>query len=111
MVNIKEAMSGSFKAPKSPTSRLASRDIIMVVSCLSHLGCRAQTSGYAQGVAEALPGLLKRLGCSGFGVQLPRQALAPGLRQHFALPLAGEFPADVGVHEHGLPPGYLDVGL
>ncbi|HYY19869.1 MAG TPA: hypothetical protein VE864_13610 [Streptosporangiaceae bacterium] len=69
---------------------------------LSHLGCRAQTSGCAQGTAEALPGLLTMLGCSEFGVKPPCQALAPGLRQHFALPLTDEFPGDVGVHEHGL---------
>jgi hypothetical protein len=68
---------------------------------LSHLGCRAQTSGCAQDTAEALPGLLTVLGYSGSGVKRPGQALAPGLCQHFALPLTGEFPADVGVHEHG----------
>jgi hypothetical protein len=69
---------------------------------LSHLGCRAQTGGCAQGTAEALPGLVTVLGCSGFGVKPPGQALAPGLRQHFALPLTGEFPAGVGVYKHGL---------
>jgi len=69
---------------------------------LSCLGCRAQASGCAQGAAEALPGLLTELGCSGFGVQPPGKALVPGVRQHVALPLSGQFPADVGVHEHGL---------
>jgi hypothetical protein len=69
---------------------------------LSHLGCRAQTSGCAQDTVEALPRLLTVLCCSGFGVKSPGQVLAPGLRQHLALPLTGEFPVDVGVHEHGL---------
>jgi hypothetical protein len=53
-------------------------------------------------MAEALPGLLTALGCAGFGAQLPDKALVPGVRQHVALPLTGEFSADVGVHEHGL---------
>jgi hypothetical protein len=53
-------------------------------------------------MAEALPGLLTALGCAGFGAHLPDKALLPGVRQHVALPLTGEFPADIGVHEHGL---------
>ena len=50
------------------------------VGCACHIWGRAQTSGCAQGTAEALPGLLTVPGCSGFGVKPPRQALAPGLR-------------------------------
>ena len=44
-------------------------------------------------MAEALPGLLTALGCAGFGAQPPDKALVPGVRQHVALPLTGEFPA------------------
>jgi hypothetical protein len=69
------------------------------VSCL---GCHAQTSGCAQGMAQALPGLLTVPGCSGFGVQQPGGVQPLGVRQQVALPLTGEFPADVGVHEHGV---------
>lgn len=39
---------------------------------------------------------------SGFGVQPPGGVQPLGVRQHVALPLTGEFPADVGVHEHDL---------
>jgi hypothetical protein len=64
---------------------------------VSYLGYRAQTSGWAQGMAQALPGLLTVPGCSGFGVQPPDGVQPLGVRQHVALPLTGEFAADVGV--------------
>jgi len=54
---------------------------------MSSLGCGAQASGRAQGMAEALPGLLTALGWAGFGAQPPDKALVPGVRQHVALPL------------------------
>ena len=62
----------------------------------------ARPGGCAQGTAEAPPGPLAGSGCPGRGVQLPGQALAVSLGQHFVLPLPGEFAAEVGVHEHGL---------
>ena len=62
----------------------------------------ARPGDCAQGIAEALPGPLVGSGCPGRGAQLPGQALAVSLGQHFVLPLPGEFAADVRVQEHGL---------
>jgi hypothetical protein len=38
--------------------------------------------------------------CPGLGTKPPDKALLLGVRQHFALPLTGELPAEVGVREH-----------
>jgi hypothetical protein len=58
----------------------------------------AQPRGNAQGPTWAALGSLCALGRPG---ELAGLTLA-GLRQHFALPVAGEFPAEIGVREHGL---------
>ncbi|HXO24893.1 MAG TPA: hypothetical protein VN870_09945, partial [Streptosporangiaceae bacterium] len=58
----------------------------------------AQPRGNAQGPAWAALGSFCTPGRPG---ELAGLTLA-GLRQHFALPVAGEFPAEVGVREHGL---------
>jgi hypothetical protein len=58
----------------------------------------AQAQGNAQGPAWAGLGSLCTPGRPG---ELAGLTLAD-LRQHFALPVAGEFPAEIGVREHGL---------
>jgi hypothetical protein len=59
----------------------------------------AQPQGNAQGPAWAALGSLCAAGRPG---ELSGLTLLAGLRQHFALPVAGEFPAEIGVREHGL---------
>jgi hypothetical protein len=63
------------------------------------MGFWAQPQGNAQGPAWAALGSLCAPGRPG---ELAGLTLLAGLRQHFALPVAGEFPAEIGVREHGL---------
>jgi hypothetical protein len=59
----------------------------------------AQPQGNAQGPAWAAPGSL----CApGRPAELAGLTLLAGLRQHFALPVEGELPAEMEVRKHGL---------
>jgi hypothetical protein len=68
---------------------------------MSYMDFWAQPQGNAQGPVWAAPGSLCAPGHPG---ELAGLTLLVGLRQHFALPVPGEFPAEIGVREHGLLP-------
>ena len=70
----------------------------------------AQPQGNAQGPAWAALGSLWAPGRPG---ELAGLTLLADLRQHFALPVPGEFRAEIGVREHGLflMPSAVPAGL
>jgi hypothetical protein len=65
------------------------------------MGIRLRPQGCAP--ATALAALCSRCapGCLGEPAQMARTAVIGGLRQHFALPVAGEFHAEMGMGVHG----------
>jgi hypothetical protein len=64
----------------------------MALSCLEDC---AQAGGSAKGAAKAPLGPLVVLRCAAAAVT--GAALTVGVRQQFALPFAGEFPAEMGL--------------